>query len=194
MADFHEPDWEAPLELDDWLKSVPSEAVTKGMFLSSLVDTVKSTGAPTPPNLRFISFKDYPMHEWLKLAIDCAQTAFPDVQIREGLRRMGQVVYPMFSKTMVGTAIFAVASRDFPGTLRLASLAYRVSIKPGSATVVELSEGRAVVELRNVWSFCDSYQVGIFEGTMQMFDLGGVVRVRQHSICNADLEITWNSA
>ena len=56
---------------------------------------------------------------------------------------------------------------------------------------VDGAKHRAVVALRDLWNFPDSYQVGVFEGAMETFGLRGDIRVRVHSLADVDLLITW---
>ena len=60
---------------------------------------------------------------------------------------------------------------------------------PGTVTLTERGEGRARVELRQIWSFPDAYQVGVFEGAMLALDIEGEVQLRVLSPCDADFEV-----
>jgi uncharacterized protein (TIGR02265 family) len=97
----------------------------------------------------------------------------------------------MFFDTMVGKAIFAVAASDAHRIMKLASRAYDVSITPGEVTLTETTDNRVVVQLRDIYSFADSYQVGIWEGMMETLRLKHTLKIRSHSLENVDFEITW---
>jgi uncharacterized protein (TIGR02265 family) len=188
---FSVPNWSAEEDIEGRIRAMPSNATAKGMFLQAVVDTAKNFGVEELTRQDYTSFKDYPLREFIDLAVSAVPRIYPGLPLREGLRRLGQQVYPMFANTMIGTAIFSVAARSWPQTMRLATRAYAVSIKPGSASVTHEEPGRGIVEFRSVWSFPDSYQVGIFEGAMQLLGVRGDIRVRVHSPCDADLLITW---
>jgi uncharacterized protein (TIGR02265 family) len=187
---FRDPDWGARFDPNEWIRAAPKDATAKGMFMTSLVDIARHYGAELSEE-RFHRFQDYPLTRWFSLAMECRRAAFAQHSGREGLRRIGRAVYPMFFDTMVGKAIFAVAGASPLSVMKLASRAYEISINPGSLTLGEHTDRRAVLHLRDIYSFCDTYQVGIWEGVMETLRLKHTVRIQSHSLENVDLEISW---
>ncbi len=188
-AGFVSPDWGAQEDTTARLKQMPPDANAKGMFLWSVAETMAQWSGKKAPN--YIRFKDYPIREFVELAVETVRVAFPRVPLKEGLRRLGQQVYPMFKATLVGGTIFGIAARDWPSTLALIPRAYPISIQPGTADLIEVGERQAIIQLRQVWSFPDSYQVGVFEGTMHALGVNGTVKLRNVSLCDADLLLSW---
>ena len=61
-----------------------------------------------------------------------------------------------------------------------------------TAELLEIGEGFAVIRLRWVWSFPDSYHVGVFTGAaLGVFSLEPSILVRSTSLCDAELLISW---
>ncbi|MBI5511242.1 MAG: DUF2378 family protein [Deltaproteobacteria bacterium] len=188
---FVKPVWTGNEDVAARLEAMPKGAVAKGMFLAMIADTLAETKGPDKTVPRYVRFKDYPLRDFVELAVAAARVCHPGAAQREALRRFGQQVYPVFAHSMVGNAIFSIAARDWPTTLRLAARAYPVSIKPGTVVITSMEAHRAVIELRDVWSFPETYQVGVFEGAMSLLGVAGEIQVRPRSLCDTDLLITW---
>lgn len=189
---FERIDFAAPLPTGEYARKLPADALARGMFFNSVINlTERATGKRPAGVGEYVHFKEYPILDFFTLAQKCAPLAFPGTPFREAMRRFGQDVFPMLAQTMIGKTIFGIALRDWPRTLDLASRGYPVSIRPGSARLLELEDRRAIIALREVWSYPDCYQVGIFEGAMAVFRLHGTIRVRRFSLCDMDLLIEW---
>lgn len=105
---------------------------------------------------------------------------------------MGRHAYPTLVSTTIGKVIFSVAGRSWERSLNLVQKAWEVSLKPGSNRLAEFRPGYARLELRQVWNFTDTYQVGIFEGALETFGLRGTVQAQSKGrICDVDLHIEW---
>ena len=107
---------------------------------------------------------------------------------------LGRAVYPNYAKTITGTAIFAAAGRSYRRVLELCPAAYRVSVENAQVTIRSITDGSAIIELRELWNLPDLHQVGIFEGAMQVCGVRGKIRVRMIDFGAADLEIAWQEA
>jgi uncharacterized protein (TIGR02265 family) len=171
---------------------MPKSAWVRGMFIDALVRVARAHTPDAFREARYVAFMTYPLQEFMRVIVRTAELVHGDLPIREAVRRLGRLAYPTLFDTMVGKAIFTVAGRDWPSALKLAAKAYAVSLDPGKAEVIELSPGRAVVGLRQIWNFPDCYQVGVFEGAMDVFRVRGEIQVRAHSLADVDFLITWN--
>ena len=179
-------------ELEDWIKETPPEATVKGMYVDTLLSMLKGRGAALPTDKRYFSFKDYPLRELMRLMVDAVDVLYPDISPREGMIALGSLAFPTFTSTTIGKVIFSVAGNSWLRALNLVTKAYEVSIRPGTATVMDLTETSARVELREIWNFGNSYQVGVFEGGMKHFGVRGSVQaVRVRRRCDVDLIMRW---
>lgn len=181
-------------ELEAWITETPAHATLKGMFVESFLKSLDRTGHQRPTSARYISFKDYPLREVMRIMLDSVKTAWPQVPPREGLRLLGQAVYPTLADSTVGKVLFSVAGRSFKTALTLTGKAYGVSLNPGSANVTELTDKSAIVQLRDVWNFTDSYQVGVMEGAMEAYGVTGTVTPHITARrCDVDLHLAWEA-
>ena len=81
---------------------------------------------------------------------------------------------------------------DFASALRVIPAIYR-NVSAGSCEMeIDRRNGIAIARLRGIWDWPDAWQVGLFEGGLLAFREVGTVRVRNRSLCEADLEIRWS--
>jgi uncharacterized protein (TIGR02265 family) len=179
-------------ELESWISETPSDASVKGMYVESLFSMLTGKGSARPTDKRYLSFKDYPLRELMRLMVDATEVLYPEASPREGMMALGRLAFPTLVSTTVGKVIFSIAGNNWVRALNLVTKAYEVSIKPGTASVKDLTETSARIELREIWNFGDSYQVGVFEGAMEHFGVRGSVRpVRVGRRCDVDLIVHW---
>ncbi len=189
---FAAPNWQAPLDASAQIASTPDAGAIKGLYFQDIVDACAGMHRTLHASRsRYLPFIDYPMREYMELLVAAAALVHPREPLRNGLRRLGRLAYPTLAATLIGRAIFGVAGRDFGVILSLASRAYGVSLKPGSVTLVEREAQRGVLQLRELWNFPDTYQVGVIEGALIAVGLRGEVKVRVLSPCDVDFEVTW---
>jgi uncharacterized protein (TIGR02265 family) len=179
-------------ELRRCIEATPSDATVKGMYVDSFLQSIVRKGLERPTDRRFVSFKDYPLREFQELLLQTTAALYPTIAPREGLRLIGRLAYPTLAESTVGRILFAIAGRDWHAALPLARRAYEISLKPGRAELKDVTETSALMCLRDVWNFADSYQVGVFEGAMECYLINGTVRPRPSSrICDIDLVMRW---
>ncbi len=187
---FAEPDWNAPLDVDARIEAVPEDAVVRGMFIQDLVDIARNAGQPDDSK-RYIAFKTYPVREYVRLIAETAARLAPNAPLREACRRLGRTVYPTFEKTMVGSAIFAFAGRRFDRVAHLAAKAYGVALNPSNVSTTTLAPGHIRAELRSIYALPECFQVGVWEGAMEVCGVEGLVDVAIHSDCDVDFDVHW---
>jgi uncharacterized protein (TIGR02265 family) len=190
---FEIPDWTASLDVEAHLAVVPRGGTVKGMFFQDFIKPLNDLGKKPATRTRYIAFKDYPLKEYMELALEVAPQIHPEQSLRESLRRLGFAVYPNFKSTMIGKAIFAIAGRDFKRVMELAGRAYKVAGSHGEVTLHHKGPGHTVAELREVYAFPDCLQLGIWEGGMKATGATGEITVRLHSTCDVDFEIHWQN-
>jgi uncharacterized protein (TIGR02265 family) len=189
--DFIIPDPTAPLDLAERVAALPPHATVKGMFFQSISDQANAATGKHPGRDRYVSYKDYPLREWMDLLLKAARLTFPRLPVREGIRRLGQGSYPAFAKSTVGRVLMAAAGTNFGAALRLAPQAFALTSNTTRCEVRSMVEGRAVLRLIRAYDWTEALHTGVFEGTMRTFQRAGIVRVRILSMNSADFEITW---
>jgi uncharacterized protein (TIGR02265 family) len=191
---FAEPDWYAPIDFSKRLAAIPASARVRGMFLQLLMQSLSSQVVAQLPDRHYVAFKNYPMREYVELlALSCAQGQ-SRLTAAARVRKLGRAVYPNYANTITGTAIFAVAGRNFRRVIELCPAAYRIACEGCEVTVRSISDEHAVIELRNLWNLPDLHQVGIFEGAMQVCGAQGVIRVQTLGFGDADFDIGWRNS
>jgi uncharacterized protein (TIGR02265 family) len=181
--------------LEAWIEETPQNATVKGMYVDSLLSMLERTGAPRVTDKRYFSFKEYPLRDAMRIMVDTVAVMYPNSPPREGLVRVGRQVFPTLAASTVGKVLFSVAGRSWERSLKLTSKAYEVSITPGTAALAELTDRSARIELRSIWNFADTYQVGVMQGAMETLGVRGSVRaVMLGRRCDVDLILEWEPA
>ncbi len=191
MAEFHPPDWRLPLALEARLAAVPADAQVKGLFFATARRVAQEHAGRAPGRESYSALINYPPQELVTVLAECAALAFPDLPPREGLRRLGHVVFPAVRENAAGTFLFSVAGNTLASAIRLIGRAYAL-FSTARATLVANEANRALVELRNAWTFPDSYHLGILEGAMRFYHANGEIRLANESYSGADLELRWS--
>jgi uncharacterized protein (TIGR02265 family) len=185
--DFQQPDWTSPLDIAERIRAVPRQATVKGMFFDGPIAEAFRRSGDRPGQVSYVAFKDYPLTEHIQVLVACAMAGYPDVPVREGLRRLGRDAFRTFLGSLAGKVLFTVAGRDFDAALGLVARSYAIAGPVGTATVVERTRDAAVIHLEEIYNLPDSYHVGVFEAAMEYFQKDGEVLTRVRS--GSDVEI-----
>jgi uncharacterized protein (TIGR02265 family) len=190
-GDFVAPDWNEPLDAAAYIASTPRTARIKGMFPAAVADSAKARGLNLPSaRERYLPFADVPVTEFATLLVEAAQSFFPNSPIRIGLRDLGRSAFPVLLQTMVGRVVLSTAA-DMPSALQAGAKAYVVALPTCRVEILELSEKRAVISLKNIYYFLDSHHVGVFEGLAKSIGLRVTTRIRLRGKFDGDFELTW---
>jgi uncharacterized protein (TIGR02265 family) len=191
MQEFKEPNWTKPIDLELILKSVPEDAKIKGVFFHSAIKQALKKGGYTPPQQSYSFLSNYPSTELIRVLNDCAKIISPDLPIRQALRHLGQSVFPSMKETTAGTFLFSVAVNNIISAFNLIGKAHKLFSTYTSATANVIDDHNVIIELRNCWTFADSYHVGIIEGALSAYKKNGNIAIRSHSLCDVDMKISW---
>lgn len=178
-------------QLLDTIERTPAANTVKGMYVAGIVEALAQRDIAPREQRRYQAFKDYSLRDYMRLCLDAAVTLYPSRSPKEGLRSLGQLAIPTFAQSISGAVVMGTVGRSWELALRCVSRGYQISLKPGEAIVAELSSERALVQLRKVWNFGDSYQVGVVEGLMDWCGLNGEVTANVISACDTDLRLQW---
>lgn len=194
---FRPPDWDAPLDVEERLAKVP-DGVTRGWVLESVLEAARREGVELPGKSSYGRFRDYPVREYVELLAKAAELVHPDRSPRRTLYELGLGIFPAFARTFTGRiALRALGGKADPAraSIELMSRLYRVTSKGRSeAELLEMGNDFAVIRLRGVWSFPDSYHLGVFSGAATgVFELEPQILVRATSLCDCELLISWTA-
>jgi uncharacterized protein (TIGR02265 family) len=187
---------EPSLRLRERLAGVPSDGLVKGWLIHSIVENAKRAGVELATEKKYLTFRDYPIREYLELLGQAAMRVEPEKPPIETLRELGRGVYATFSRSLFGKVIIAGLGEGHTGArtgLRWVSRIYKMTSNHAAVDFTESSERTSVVTLKNVWSFPDAYHVGIFEGAARAFGGNVSVQIASASLSSATLTFTWES-
>jgi len=169
----------------------------KGWLILSVIEAARRNGVADLTPKRYVGFKDYPLREHLELLGQAAVRVRPLEAPLRTLRELGRGVYPAFAESLVGKVVLSGlgSGRDGArGGLPWVARVYKMTSNHATATVSELADGATVVELDGVWSFPDTYHVGIFEGAARAFGGDVAVVAKASSLSAATLTVRWVGA
>ncbi len=187
---FRPVDWTKPLDPEAYYELMPAGATAKGMFFELVLDELDRHGLRgslpfEPPAYR--GFKDYPYRDLLTLEVAAAQLLHPKVSLREGLRRLGRLSFPMFCESMIGRVVFGVLGAEPGRVLRLAAKGYGIAANTGRAVPLDVGEHSGVLRLQTIYNFPSAYHVGLVEGALEMYDRNAQITVVEHSLVYIDM-------
>ena len=182
------------MRLAERLAGAPPDGLIKGWLILSIIENAKRSGVELTTDRKYLTFRDYPSHEYLELLGQAAVRVQPEKPPIETLRGLGRGVYSTFSKALFGKVILAGLGEGHAGAragLRWISRLYKMTSNHASVEFAETSEDTSVITLTNVWSFPDVYHVGIFEGAARAFGGNVSVQISSASLSAATLTFTW---
>lgn len=187
---FDVPDFHRPLDLDAELAAVSAASTTKGFMLDSIVSDLRERKLAPADVGSFIGFKDYPTRDYMRLAVQAAGLMWPDLPLREGIRRVGQRAYPQMVSTLIGRVVFGVLGKEIGAITRMVHKAYAISGSHSRATLHGQTPTSSHIRLDDV-AFPDCLQVGAFEGVLVVCGLEGEVRVKRLGPAAVELSTQW---
>jgi len=187
-----DPPWSAPLDTEAAIEAIPAEATLSGVFLAAVADGASKDGPLPGARTSYTHFRPYPLREHARLLVAAAPVLWPRESMREGLRRLGRRTPQALVGSLIGRVVLGSVEGPLE-VLRAVARSYPMHLKPGSAEVVELGPGRAVVRLREVHHFVDSHHCGSLEGALRYAEVDGRVRVHAYSRADADFLCEWTA-
>jgi uncharacterized protein (TIGR02265 family) len=163
--EFFFPDWNAPLDVEQRIGLVPKWVTIKGMFFQSLIKLTQQHKKPLLAE-PYVAFKDYTAPEYMRLSVKVAQIIYPNLPLREALRRLGQNVYPTLLQSMIGRVVFGALGGDIYAIMKLVPKGYSISSKVGKVQVREVSDDHALIAFEDFYGFYDCYHIGVIEGAI----------------------------
>jgi uncharacterized protein (TIGR02265 family) len=198
-ADFVVPDFADDVPLERYLALCPNDALTRGTFFLHVRDQVAKAYGKPPDALfegvserRWLPFRTYPLREFMRLAHNGAKLAYPRLALSDGLRRIGWMSYPSFAATMAGRVVLFALGESLEDVVRAAPKAYGIGLPGAKVTSREMGPQHWRFELRDVYSFADSYHYGVLEGTVLAFSRKPEIRMRRLArLSDADFDVRW---
>lgn len=188
---FAAPDWSSSIDFDARVAAVPADATGRGMFFQFLIESFGPRVAKQLNLPRYIAFKSYPLRDYVSLLARGSKLAFPHLPAAEAVRRLGRSIYPGYAKSLSGSAVFAMAGRNFRRMIEVAPRAYEIGMTPVSMKVTAITDHSATVELRDLWNVPEFHQVGVWEGAMEVCGVKGTIETCVHGPGSVDFQVRW---
>lgn len=190
---------DAPVNLDEHLRRLPSGATVKGMFFLELQRLSEQAGV-WPQVLetagvaerRYSNFRDYPMVDNLRLTAAVAAHVHPTIARGDAIRVLGQTALDVVLGSQIGRALVGVESRDLEQLFLRGPRAYKLLLGVGEVTSEKVSLRVFRFHARNFPAFLETYQVGVLEGVLRHCGKTGQVRIALDDVANATLEVEIN--
>jgi uncharacterized protein (TIGR02265 family) len=193
---FHEPDFDAPIDLEMHLSLLPFDATCKGVFFSDVLRQAANVTSEHEifrvaqvPERRYLRFSDYPLADNMRLAVATSRQLYPRQSIGEGLRRLGQTAFDAVLTTQIGRALFGILGREIEPILLAGPKAFKVMINVGHVTAEKKGPRTFVFHAREMPAFLETYQVGVLEGVVHHCGERGKIRIALDDPSNATLEL-----
>ena len=199
MAPFIAPDWEAPLDVDAFIRATPASAVVKGMYPASIVAESKRRGLTLAhAGEKYVSFHDYPMRDHLSLLVEAARAFSPELSLRQSLRKIGRGAVGVFLNSTLGRAVLGGLTQPETTGRALIGISRAYTTALGKPTpqvdVKDTGETSCIVRLTDFWLFLDSHQIGILEGAGRACGVRLDVQVALEGLAKGELSCSWELA
>jgi uncharacterized protein (TIGR02265 family) len=190
-TDFVDPPWDAPLDVARVLAAIPFDAQLAGMFFQALQQGAERRGVPLEfPRERYLPFGFYPISEFVPLLVEACGRFYPELSLRQALRRIGSVGPTALLSSTLGKVTLGAAEGVHAAVEAIAKT-YPINVKGSRCDVLETKPRSMLLSLKGVPYFLDSHHVGVFEGTLQLAGVSGSVKLRSHNAQAADLLLEW---
>ena len=165
MSGFVEPPWAAPLDAAGVLSRIPPSATIAGMFFLALVEGAQRRQVQLPfPRDRYLPFGFYPISEFAPLLVTAAERFYPQLPLRQGLRRIGTSGPVAFLGSTLGKVTLG-ASEGAQAMVAAIAKTYAINVKPSRCDITVTNERSMILSMASVPYFLDSHHVGVFEGS-----------------------------
>ena len=190
-TEWDEPPWGAPIDADALIRAVPANATISGVFLTAVAEAARARGHTLHmARERYTPFTPYPLREHCELMVEAATTMWPELPLRQGLRKLGRGSPVALMKSVLGRVVLGSAEGPTQ-ILRAMAKSYPLHTRPGSLEVHELGPRHVIVRMLDIHYFLDSQHVRVFEGVMRFAGVEGQVRMKSYSRTDADLSCEW---
>ena len=191
LKEFSRPDFSAPLDVEAHLRGVSKAATVQGGLLYGFQNLGKSEGIEGITQHHFLPFRSYSMEVTLRFIAELAGAMSPQETLREGIRRMGWRAFEMFRDTLLGRSLMQAINHDLAAVLSNIELAYKGQEGHAEMYVAEVGERHVLFSYQQIYTFLDSFEVGVLEGVVKHFGESPEVWLRLDSSHRGDILVRW---
>jgi uncharacterized protein (TIGR02265 family) len=190
-AVFVEPDWSAPLDVESFVAGIPATAMVKGVFPAAVAAAARRRGLRlVNVRPRYHAFVEVPLREYVPMLVQASAGLYPTLTPRQALRKLGRASYDAFATSMFGRVLLS-GIVDMKSGLQMVSKGLSIVTPAASSKVIEMTDGRALMDLSAAYTFIDSHHVGVFEKVASTVKTRVTVRVSLRTPYDGQVEVTW---
>jgi uncharacterized protein (TIGR02265 family) len=196
MPSFLTPDWNAPIDTEAHIRAIPAGSIIKGMYPAAIAAEAKKRGMKLAhAGEKYLPFLDYPMTDHTRLLVEGARAFFPELPMRQALRKIGRAAVGVFMQSTLGKAMLGGLTQPETTLRALTGMTRAYTTSLGKPTphveVREIDETACIVRLSDFWLFIDCHQVGILEGVCRACGVKGEMRVAMEAPSRGEIECRW---
>ncbi|MCP4499832.1 MAG: DUF2378 family protein [Deltaproteobacteria bacterium] len=191
LSSFEKPNWLAPLGVEAMIEACPSDALMRGMYTAPCCKQASKVTGKSYGTQRYIPFKFYSMREHIQVVHACATGAYPDLSERLAVKQLAQLAIPTLQGSLVGRTLLTLSGGTIKAALNIFVKAFMQSRNLGSIRLAEFTDTHAVIEMRSIFDFAESIQVGIIEETIKEVAGGGEAKIKVHALGDIDIFLNW---
>jgi len=186
-----EPPWASALDETSCIRAIPADATMTGMFLESAVALARERGHEIrAPRARYVAFQRYPLKEHCQILVLVARALYPNVTLREGLRKLGRGAPHVLLQSTLGRVVLGSVEGPI-ATLEAMGRSYALHMRPANLAIERAGDKAAIIRMSEIHNFLDSHNVGVFEGVMKLAKVDATIRIRAYSRTSADFLCEW---
>jgi uncharacterized protein (TIGR02265 family) len=171
------PTFDAPLDVERIVQQVPQTALIKGFFIDSFEKLILKERPDLKGKLyeglerkSYNPLKSYWRGEIMRAEAQFARLAFPDVPLREAMRRSCHLIYPSFLSSLVGRVVLvALYARDVDAVLKVGPKMYSSMTNFGKIDADRVGDRHWRYHYVDYYSWIDCGDVGVIEGLLMHY-------------------------
>lgn len=184
------------VDVEAQARDIPPSFVVKGMFFTRLRDKLGDRWAAFekslehPPRLGiFMPFNDYPQADYLRLCGAAAAAAYPNLPLREGLRRLARDDFRVFASSTFGKVVLASVGDVHRALLTVPTVYAKMASGDWQIRGEELGDKAVCVEFSPHYGSWE-YKLGQFEGLVMHYRATSRTTISEQAAMALRFEIT----
>jgi uncharacterized protein (TIGR02265 family) len=194
---FKRPNFHGDFDMEVFHARCPEDATCKGMFFDDILTLAGKLSEEQRTRIeqvrpRYLSFKDYPLREHMRLSWQVVSLLYPGVPKRRAYRELGWRAYPIVESSMIGKVLFGILGNDLDAIFRVGPKGFSMSLSHSQMMTEKLGDRHWRCTMRDVFGVLDPYYIGVVEGPILHHGFTPDVRIHSTSLSDATLDIQWS--
>ncbi len=196
---LHSPAFHEPLDVERVVAQVPQTALIKGFFIDSFEKLILKERPDLKGKLYeglerkgFSPLKTYWRGEIMRAEAQFSRLAFPDVPLREALRRACHLIYPSFLSSLIGRVVLvALFAGDVDAVLKAGPKMFSAMTNYGSVTAERKGDRHWLYHYTDYYGWVDCGDVGVIEGLLMHYGMEPRIEIASGAPFDLWMDIRW---